>query len=106
MEVSIILTNFIGFEWDHGNQVKNWEKHDVTTQECEQVFFNKPLLIYDDSKHSKDEKRSYVLGRTDKDRFLFIVFTERKQLIRVISARDMSKKEHTIYEQIKENTKI
>jgi uncharacterized DUF497 family protein len=86
-----------GFEWDDGNFLKNWLRHRVTQGECEQVFFNEPLIVFDDIKHSQKEKRWFLLGKTDADRFLFIVFTVRKSLIRIISARDMSKKERRIY---------
>ena len=97
-----ILYKCIGFQWDKGNSEKNCEKHKVTQNECEQVFFNIPLIITDDFEHSVKEKRWYLLSQTDSDRFLFIVFTIRKNLIRVISARDMNKKEKDVYyEQIK-----
>jgi len=86
-----------GFQWDKGNSEKNWEKHKVTRNECEQVFFNIPLIISDDKKHSDKEKRWYLLGQTDLSRLLFIVFTFRKNLIRVISARDMNQKEKQVY---------
>ncbi|MDD3618445.1 MAG: BrnT family toxin [Desulfobulbaceae bacterium] len=82
-----------GFEWDEGNIEKNWLKHKVTPAKCEQVFFNQPLVVQDDMQHSAAEKRFYALGRTDIKRLLFIVFTVRKNRIRVISARDMSRKE-------------
>lgn len=86
-----------GFEWDEGNIEKNWLKHKVTPAECEQVFFNQPLVVQDDMQHSAAEKRFYALGRTDIKRLLFIVFTVRKNRIRVISARDMSRKERRSY---------
>lgn len=86
-----------GFEWDEGNATKNWEKHDVSQSECEQVFFNKPFIIRRDSAHSETESRYYVLGKTDSGRLLFVVFTIREKLIRVISARDMTKKEKQRY---------
>ena len=89
----------IGFDWDGANQEKNWKKHQVSRAECEQIFFNIPLLLFKDEKHSVSESRLYVLGATDSGRNLFIAFTVRKKLIRVISARDMSKKERDIYEQ-------
>ncbi len=96
-----------GFLWDKGNSEKNWEKHKVSRPESEQVFFNKHLIVTDDEKHSKSEKRYYLLGRTDSDRNLFIVFTIRKNLIRIISARDMNKKEREIYnEEIKKHSEI
>lgn len=93
------VLNFISFEWGKGNLTKNWSKHDVLYLECEQVFFNKPLLLYEDGKHSAKEERIYALGKTDLGRLLLIVFTAREQLIRVILARDMSKKERIVYEE-------
>ncbi len=94
-----MLNECIGFEWDQGNAGKNWIKHGVSRSECEQVFFNEPIMVATDHKHAAVEKRWYVLGRTDLNRYLFIVFTVRRNLIRVISARDMSKKERLIYEE-------
>ena len=96
----IDLYAIAGFEWDLGNERKN-EKHGVTTVEAEQVFFNAPLLLLDDAAHSLDEARFHALGQTDEGRQLHITFTLRQTgaLIRVISARDMHKKERSIYEQ-------
>ena len=76
-----LLLNCIGFEWDKGNAEKNWIRHQVTRNECEQIFFSDPLIIADDTKHSHYEKRWYILGRTDVGRLLFITFTIRKDLI-------------------------
>lgn len=92
-----LLSNCVGFDWDEGNTEKNWVLHQVTRNESEQVFFNEPLIIAKDTKHSEYEKRWYVLGRTDTERLLFIVFTIRKDFIRIISARDMNKKEREVY---------
>jgi len=92
------LQDCIGFEWDKNNIKKNWEKHHVSPIESEQIFFKKPLLIVADIKCSEEENRYYALGCTDRDRKLFIVFTIRKKRIRVISSRDMSKKERKEYE--------
>jgi uncharacterized DUF497 family protein len=88
-----------GFEWDKGNSEKNRIKHGVLKAECEQIFFNNPLMINNDEKHSQFENRYYALGKTNKKRMLFVVFTVRNELIRVISARDMSKKEREVYNQ-------
>jgi len=102
-----LLSGREGFNWDEGNLAKNWEKHRVTPWECEQVFFNVPLVVADDRAHSTVEPRYYVLGRTDAGRRLFIIFTARKRRIRVISARDMSPKERrTYHEQTQEKTDI
>lgn len=94
------FTQIIGFEWDAGNERKN-EKHGVTMMETEQAFFNAPLLLLEDAAHSQNELRIHALGRTDAARTLHITFTLRKsgQLIRVISARDMHRKERAIYDQ-------
>jgi len=86
-----------GFDWDKGNVPKNWLKHDVTPFECEQIFFNHPLIVAQDEPHSNKKMRSYALGQTDLGRRLFVAFTVRKSLIRIISARDMSRREREVY---------
>lgn len=86
-----------GFEWDESNRDKNWIAHQVSAGECEEVFFNLPILLQSDPAHSQTEARNYVLGQTNAGRRLFIAFTVRNNKIRVISARDMSKKERSIY---------
>lgn len=94
-----------GFEWDEGNSGKNWNLHRVTDTECEEVFFNQPLIVGTDSKHSGPERRQYALGHTESDRQLFIAFTIRNNLVRVISARDMTKSEARKYaEKIKRDS--
>ena len=85
-----ILKNCTGFEWDQANSTKNWDQHDVSNGECEQIFFNRPLIIKRDKEHSKLENRYYVLGRTNINRMLFAVFTIRNDKIRIISARYMT----------------
>ena len=100
-KIKELLLECTGFEWDEGNRDKNWIKHKVSNSECEEIFFNQPLIINFDKNHSKIEIRFYALGHTDLNRKLFIVFTIRNKKIRVISARDMSKKERKIYEAIK-----
>ena len=86
-----------GFDWDEGNIDKNWIRHRVSNSECEEVFFNVPLLLADDQTHSQREKRHYALGQTNANRWLFVAFTARENKIRVISARDMSQKEGRVY---------
>lgn len=95
---NVIIKQLEGFDWDEGSSLKNWQKHSVTKLECEQIFFNQPILLSDDIKHSEKEKRYLALGRTDQDKKLFLVFTVRNNLIRVISARLMNKKERGHYE--------
>jgi uncharacterized DUF497 family protein len=98
MDFSETIANVTGFQWDEGNLLKNWEKQRVSAVESEQVFFNKPVLAVPDEQHSDTEARFYILGQTDTGRKLFVVFTTRGNLIRVISARDMNRKERKIYE--------
>ena len=99
--------NIVGFEWDVGNVDKNWDKHGVSNAECEEVFFNSPLLLRPDSSHSQDETRTAAFGRTDTDRPLFIIFIVRKNCIRVISARDMKDKELEVYrDSLKKSSRI
>lgn len=97
----ISLGEIVGFDWDSGNSRKSAKKHDVSQSEAEQLFFNVPLLLLSDSKHSQKETRYHALGKTDTARQLHVTFTLRSvgTLIRVISARDMHRKERAIYEQ-------
>ncbi len=96
----IDLTKITGFDWDVGNARKN-DRHGVSMAEAEQVFFNDPLLLLPDPRHSHVEPRFHALGKTIEGRTLHITFTLRRQgkLIRVISARDMHRKERAIYAQ-------
>jgi uncharacterized DUF497 family protein len=94
------FTLITGFDWDDGNSRKN-DKHGVGQAEAEQLFFNDPLLVLEDERHSDSETRYHALGKTDMGRLLHITFTLRfdNTGIRVISARTMHRKERTIYEQ-------
>ena len=101
------IENCEGFDWDDENAGKNWHLHGVSDGECEDVFFNLPLIIAFDKKRSEKENRFFALGRTDANRPLFIAFTVRNKLIRVISAREMTKSEKRKYaEKIKRDAGI
>ena len=91
-----------GFQWDEGNTEKNWLQHQVSQGEAEQVFFNRPLVVVEGEQRAELRWRYYALGQTDANRLLFIVFTIREELIRVISARPMSRRERRVYEHAKE----
>jgi len=93
-------TRVVGFDWDAGNERKSADKHGVRQAEAEQAFFNDPLLILADERHSASEPRFHALGRSEAGRRLLITFTLRRDstLIRVISARDMSARERIAYE--------
>lgn len=91
------MDNCTGFDWDEANAQKNWERHYVTPEEAEDVFFHEPIVVRGDVRHSIGEKRYYALGQTGVNRRLFVVFTVRRNLIRVISVRDMNRSEARIY---------
>ncbi len=95
----IDLLSLDGFEWDDGNRDKNWKLHKVHWTETEEAFLNEPIVLLPDPQHSQIATRLALLGRTLAERRLVIVFTVRKTRIRVISARDMSKKERRIYDE-------
>lgn len=95
------LDSCIGFDWDDANSQKNWDRHQVTPEEAEDVFLHEPVIVRSDKRRSQGEKRYYALGHTSAERRLFIAFTVRRDRIRVISAREMNRNEteiHTRYE--------
>lgn len=94
----IDLSQLKGFDWDEGNIKKNWFKYKVDFRECEEMFSNFGFKVFNDQTHSQKEDRFVILGITFKNRYLAVVFTVRNNKIRVISARDMSRKERRKYE--------
>lgn len=97
----ICFERISGFDWGHGNNRKSEDKHGVSQTEAEQVFFNAPLLLLDDTLHSHSEPRFHAMGKTNAGRLLHVTFTLRceETRIRVISSRDMHRKERTRYDQ-------
>lgn len=87
----------IDFEWDLYNELKIFLKHKIDKQEAEQAFFNFRLVV-PDQRHSKSEVRFGMYGKSDTGKIMFIAFTIRKKLVRVISARPANKKERQLYE--------
>jgi uncharacterized DUF497 family protein len=98
------LGECVGFDWDESNTVKNWERHRVTPEEAEDVFFHEPLVVRSDIGHSSSEKRYRALGRTSRGRLLFVALTVRRKLIRVISVRDMNGREVEEYQRHEEGS--
>ena len=96
-----ILKEVTGFEWDVGNKNKNLIKHNTTNEECEEIFFDQKKIIMKDVAHSENEERYTLIGQTKQKRLLHIIFTIRRNKIRIISARDLNKKHYRLYE--KEN---
>jgi len=99
VDARAVLSSVVGFEWDEHNVLKNWDRHGVSHLECEEVFFNDPPVVGPDTEHSGSEPRYYVLGQTDAGRLLFVAFSVRKNLIRAVSYRDMTRRERRIYGQ-------
>lgn len=97
----------LSFQWDKGNIEKNSNKHNINNKEAEEIFFNRPLQIFADLKHSQTEQRFEAFGITDKAKMLTIIFMIRDQKIRIISARIQNKKERRKYEkEIKSNSGV
>ncbi|MBD3823352.1 MAG: BrnT family toxin [Epsilonproteobacteria bacterium] len=93
------IDSIIGFDWDNGNILKNEIKHGLKWQIIEEVFFNDPLILLEDTLHSSNEEcRCAALGFTNEKRLISVIFTKRSHKIRVISARPMSQKERSFYE--------
>ena len=100
-----ILSTPVGFLWDDGNLNENLKKHNFTIQEAEDMFFSEPVTVAQEDRHSTDrERRFYALGRTKTNRKLFAAFTTRENKVRIISVRDMSRKEISVYERLEKNT--
>ncbi len=97
-DLSELLSSVEGFQWDLGNSGKSLERHQVTQSEAEEAFFNRPVLVAADTRHSINEPRFALHGVTNAGRALTIIFTARAALVRVISARDMSRRERREYE--------
>ena len=97
-DLTAILADLQGFQWDAGNSSKSLHRHEVTRAEAEEAFFNRPVLVISDVSHSMRERRLALHGVTNAERALTVTFTIRGTLVRVISARDMSRKERRAYE--------
>ena len=90
-------SRILGFEWDSGNALKSIDKHGVSCEEAESVFAQDEILVLKDDRHSQDEERWHAFGRSNQERLLSVTFTVRENLLRVISARPMNKRERKNY---------
>src|SRR5438105_3446206 len=106
--IVVRLPSVLSFEWDRGNEQKNWLTHKVTTEEAEETFDDEKRLILEDTKHSEKETRFILFGKTEKGRMLFIIYTLRNEntTVRIISARDADRKEVALYEKAINTTNI
>lgn len=92
----LVVGGLQGFDWDPGNWRKSELKHGVSASEAEEVLLREPLCQVD-TKHSDDEQRYVALGTTVEGRHLFVAFTVRRNRVRIVSARPMSRRERVIY---------
>lgn len=106
MDLEYLLARTDHFMWDSFNREKNWMKHRVTKDECEEVILDDQVVFTEDPRHSVTEQRWIALGRTLLERHLFIAFTIRETGIRIISARPMNKKERRNYEATQANSHL
>ena len=98
------IRGLVGFEWDAGNWRKSELKHGVAVAEAQEVLLNDPLCQVD-TRHSDDEQRYAALGTTNEGRRLFVSFTVRRNRVRVISARPMSRKERAVHEEVQKTNR-
>jgi uncharacterized DUF497 family protein len=96
------LESCTGFDWDEWNTIKNWDRHRVTPEEAEDVFFHEPMVLRSEPGISRREKRYRAMGQTSRGRRLLVIFTVRRNLIRVISVRDLNGKENEEYTRYEE----
>ncbi len=94
-DFAALTAQLVGFDWDRGNAEKGWARHGVSRAEAEEVFFNRPVLLAEDAKHPARERRYDLLGLSNGGRLLSVIFTVRRNLVRVISTRPMSRKERS-----------
>jgi uncharacterized DUF497 family protein len=100
LDIAALLADVEGFDWDAGNVEKNVLRHGVTRSEAEEVFFIAPIVLVEDAKHSVAELRFLLFGPTGAGRLLTAAFTVRRQRIRIISVRDMSRQERRRYAEV------
>lgn len=86
------------FEWDINKNIKNFSKHGISFEEAQSVFFDDFARTFDDPEHSVIEIRELIFGYSNKNRLLIVSFTQRKDAIRIISARKVTKNERKLYE--------
>ena len=85
------------FEWDPRKDAANLEKHGVSLEEAASVFGDPLGRIVSDPRHSHDEKRLVLLGLSNRQRLLAVMFTDRREIIRIISAQQVTRSERKNY---------
>ena len=86
------------FEWDEKKEKTNRRKHGISFDEAETVFYDRDSITISDPEHSLDESRFIDLGMSNQSQILLVVYTERSERIRIISARKATRSERLQYE--------
>lgn len=89
----------MNFEWDDEKAAKNLAKHGVSFDEAETVFADPFAGIAPDPDHSERERREIAAGLSAAGRLLLVSFTQRRESIRIISARELTPSERRLYEE-------
>ena len=89
------------FEWDEEKNQSNIEKHGIDFSKILKIFADENRIEFFDEFHSDEEDRWQVIGKVDK--ILFVVYTERGDVTRIISARKATARERRIYNDSKKN---
>jgi uncharacterized protein len=89
----------VRFEWDEEKAQSNRRKHGVSFEEARTVFDDPLAAIFDDEQHSGGEQREIVIGHSGQSRLLLVFFTERRQAVRIFSARPATRQEQRDYEE-------
>jgi len=100
-----VFQGVTGFEWDRANTA-HIANHNVLPDEAEEVFSDKDNIVEEDVEHSTVEKRFLIIGKTQEGRLLYQIFTRRGNNLRVISSRDINRKEVALYEKEVSRTKV
>jgi len=91
----------VQFQWDPQKAANNAQKHRVTFSEAATVFQDPLAFIFDDEGHSAEEHREIIIGHSNHHRVLVVSFTEREDVIRIVSARRADREEREDYEKAK-----
>ena len=89
----------MGYDWDQAKAASNLEKHEVSFDEAATVFDDPLYIDFYDPDHSIEEHRYLIMGQSTAGRLLIVSYTERDEVIRLISAREMTASERRAYEE-------
>jgi hypothetical protein len=87
------------FEWDENKAIRNFVKHGVSFEEAATVFGDPLSDTFDDPDHSAEERRFVIIGMSEKGRMLIVAHTDEEEVVRLISAREPTRREREFYEE-------